>query len=576
MTTIPTSLRRTLLALSLPTAAVALSIGVAAPASADTPSSGEIVEHVGDPVAVWTVPSGTNTVHLHIVGASGAAGGGGAGSPGGQGGHGGIVDEDVPVKAGQTIQLMPGSTRNSNGEQTAYLESFGGIGGSGDLNGPGGRGGAASLATLDGHLVGIAAGGGGGGGGGAVYSYAGGNGGDARHAGSDGSGAGAGSGGSGNVAGNADQHRGERASDAPSASFAGGGGGGGAGWNGDKLGGGHAGGTGTYGGGGGGGAAGGLSWGAGSDVSYDVSAAAGDGEVVLDWAPATTSSTLTAPTSAPLGTPVTLTDTITATGSGGQGLTGQVSFEMVDINTYEKTVLGTAKVVDGVATLTTRDLPRGQYKGIHAVYTSDAGYQGSTSNFVYPTITAPIMTVAIKPNPLAFGNVTLNTRHTKTVTLANTGSVDWVVTSASTDNGDVKVAGTTCGSVKPGDSCTVTATDQPHKLGTITAHIAFSSNFPTVTVPVTATGVAPAPTVTKISPKSGSHRGGTRVTITGTNFVDVTAIKISGKSFKAVSCASSTSCKATTPSGTVGTHAIRVTTKTGTSAAVTADRFTYV
>src|SRR4051812_7037860 len=180
MTIISTSLRRTLLALSLPTAAVALSVGVAAPASADTPfgTSGEIVQQLSDGQRDWTVPAGTTSVRLHLVGGSGADGGSGAGSPGGVGGHGGMVDETVPVKPGQTLSLMPGSAAGLTGAWTAFGDSHGGRGGHGDSEGNGGRGGSASWVTLDGRVVGMAGGGGGGGGGGAVYSYAGGAGGD--------------------------------------------------------------------------------------------------------------------------------------------------------------------------------------------------------------------------------------------------------------------------------------------------------------------------------------------------------------------------------------------------------------
>src|SRR2546423_575510 len=103
--------RRTVAAISVPTTLLTVALGSTAPASADTPSGtqGEIVQRASDSSREWTVPVGTNSVHLHIVGASGADGASGSGSPGGQGGHGGIVDETVAVKAGQSLQLLPGS-----------------------------------------------------------------------------------------------------------------------------------------------------------------------------------------------------------------------------------------------------------------------------------------------------------------------------------------------------------------------------------------------------------------------------------------------------------------------------------
>src|SRR6476646_7714476 len=84
--------RRTVAAISVPTTLLAVALGSTAPASADTPfgTSHEIVQQSSDGELQWTVPTGTTSVHLHLVAGSGADGGSGAGSPGGQGGHGGI------------------------------------------------------------------------------------------------------------------------------------------------------------------------------------------------------------------------------------------------------------------------------------------------------------------------------------------------------------------------------------------------------------------------------------------------------------------------------------------------------
>src|SRR5690349_16088099 len=404
--------RRALVALSVPATLVAAAIGTTMPASADLPfgTPHQLVQQAADGELDWTVPQGTSAVHVHLVGGSGAEGGTGAGSAAGAGGHGGIVDETISVKPGQILDLLPGTAASPDGAEHSYGDAHGGRGGHGDLNGNGGRGGAATWATLDGHVIGVAAGGGGGGGGGAVFSYGGGKGGDAGHSGSDGSGAGAGGGAAGNIAGSFDTFHGQDGTDAPTASFAGGGGGGGGGWNGAGLGGGHAGGTGTYGGGGGGGGAGGLSYAVDKNATFDSRTVSGDGLVLIEWAtPSETASTLTAPASAPQGRPVTLTDTIKPALTGGPAVGGKVTFEMIDINTYAKTTIGTADVVGGVATLTTTALPPGQYQGIHAIYAGDANYQASTSDFVYPKITAPIKTVSLSPSSLAFGNQTLKT-----------------------------------------------------------------------------------------------------------------------------------------------------------------------
>ena len=572
--------RRTLVALALPTTVAGFFLGIAGPAAADTPfgTPGQVGRMAGEGYLDWIVPAGVTSLHVHLVGGSGADGGSGAGSPGGRGGFGGIVDETVAVKPGQAVILMPGSAASLNGDELASRDAFGGFGGPGDAHGHGGRGGAASWVIVNDRVVGIAGGGGGGGGGGAVYNYNGGQGGDAGQPGKSGSGAGAGSGGPGNIAGNEVVHHGEDQSGTPPLlSYAGGGGGGGAGWNGASLGGGIAGQPGTYGGGGGGGAAGGLSYGVDPNTSYGTRTVSGDGVVLLDWTVAsTTTSKLTAPASTPQGRPVTLTDTITPAITGGPAMTGTVTFEMQDIYGSPNTVIGTAPVVNGVATFTTTTLPAGNSQALRGVYSGDTNYQGSTSDFAYPKITAPVTTIALNPTTVAFGNRTLNSILTKTVQLTNTGSINWSWDWAATDNGDVNMPSTTCGSLKPGENCTVTISYKPSQLGAITAHITLHSNFGNISIPVTGTGVAPAPTVTAVSPTSGSHLGGTRITVTGTNFVNVSSITVGGVKATAVSCSSATTCSATTPAGTAGARDVKVVTATGTSAVSTADRFTYL
>ena len=83
-----------------------------------------------------------------------------------------------------------------------------------------------------------------------------------------------------------------------------------------------------------------------------------------------------------------------------------------------------------------------------------------------------------------------------------------------------------------------------------------------------------APTVTNLSPASGPEAGGTSVTITGTNFTDVSAVKFGGSN-AAYTVNSPVRIIAVAPAGT-GTVDISVTTAHGTSAASSADQFTYI
>jgi len=88
---------------------------------------------------------------------------------------------------------------------------------------------------------------------------------------------------------------------------------------------------------------------------------------------------------------------------------------------------------------------------------------------------------------------------------------------------------------------------------------------------------AAAPTVSSIAPSGGPAAGGTVVTITGTNFSTTpgaTAIAFGSGVGSSVTCASATSCTATSPAG-VGT--VDVTASIGglTSATSSADQFSY-
>jgi len=90
------------------------------------------------------------------------------------------------------------------------------------------------------------------------------------------------------------------------------------------------------------------------------------------------------------------------------------------------------------------------------------------------------------------------------------------------------------------------------------------------------TYVVPAPpAVTAIAPASGSTRGGTTVTISGGNFVDVTGVTFGGRAAGIVSV-TPVSLSVMSPSHSAGPADVQVATTRGTSPPVAADVFTYV
>ena len=84
-----------------------------------------------------------------------------------------------------------------------------------------------------------------------------------------------------------------------------------------------------------------------------------------------------------------------------------------------------------------------------------------------------------------------------------------------------------------------------------------------------------APTVTSVSPTSGTRSGGTTVIIRGTNFSGATVVKFGSTNATSFVVNSTTQITAVSPPAGYGTVDIRVTTPGGTSANTSADNYTY-
>ncbi len=83
------------------------------------------------------------------------------------------------------------------------------------------------------------------------------------------------------------------------------------------------------------------------------------------------------------------------------------------------------------------------------------------------------------------------------------------------------------------------------------------------------------PTVTNVNPNSGAAAGETTVTITGTNFTGVTAVKFGANNAKSFTFNSATSITAVSPAG-AGVVNVTVSTPAGSSAPNPADEFSYL
>ncbi len=77
------------------------------------------------------------------------------------------------------------------------------------------------------------------------------------------------------------------------------------------------------------------------------------------------------------------------------------------------------------------------------------------------------------------------------------------------------------------------------------------------------TGFEPAPSITNVSPPTGSITGGTSVTLSGTNFTGATSVTFGGTPALSFSVNSATSITATTPAHAAGVVNVSVTTPGG-------------
>jgi beta-mannanase len=82
--------------------------------------------------------------------------------------------------------------------------------------------------------------------------------------------------------------------------------------------------------------------------------------------------------------------------------------------------------------------------------------------------------------------------------------------------------------------------------------------------------------VTSVSPSSGSPSGGTRVTVTGSDFTGATKVTFAGVAGTNLTVVNDSTLTVTSPPNAPRTDDVLVTTKDGTSVAVGADHFTYL
>lgn len=142
----------------------------------------------------------------------------------------------------------------------------------------------------------------------------------------------------------------------------------------------------------------------------------------------------------------------------------------------------------------------------------------------------------------------------------------------------VKFGGTSATGLTLVNSTTITGTAPAHAAGTVSVVVTnpdtktgtLANGYTYTTPPI----VSPAPTVTSVTPNSGTTNGGTSVAIAGTGFLAGATVRLGGTAATTQTVVNSTLITATTPAHAAGAVSV-VVTNTDTQTGTLANGYTY-
>ncbi len=179
------------------------------------------------------------------------------------------------------------------------------------------------------------------------------------------------------------------------------------------------------------------------------------------------------PESADVGTTITLTATVTGTSP-----TGTVTFR------DGGTVLGSASLAGGVATLTLANLESGGH-AITAEYGGDSSNQAVSSSATFVSLTVPGQ-LNVSPAAHDFGGQSLRTTQAQAFTVFNTTAESVAVTSVSVTSGFA--VSHDCSTLAVGGTCTATVSFTPTAEGAVSGSLSVVTSAGTKTVTISGTG----------------------------------------------------------------------------------------
>ena len=133
----------------------------------------------------------------------------------------------------------------------------------------------------------------------------------------------------------------------------------------------------------------------------------------------------------------------------------------------------------------------------------------------------------------------------------------------------VSFGGTSATGVTVASSTSISASAPAHAVGSVSVAVTNTDNQSgTLANGYTYTSSNPAPTVSTISPTSGTTAGGTAVTISGTGFLSGATVSFGGTAATGVTVTSSTSISASSPAHAAGAVGVAVTNTDGQGGAL--------
>ena len=294
----------------------------------------------------------------------------------------------------------------------------------------------------------------------------------------------------------------------------------------------------------------------------------------------------------------TATQTVTNTTTRTASNTATNSPTNTATNTATHTVTNTAtNTATTTSTSTATNTPTNT-SNITSTFTNTATNSSTSTATHTATNTAtrtatntPTMTPTTTVTNTATNTPTVTATQTATNTATNTITGTTPPTNTSTNTSTVTASSTATNSATNTASSTATKTPTSTSSSTATntstnTAVSTATNSATHTATNTATSTAtntatltstctmtntpiPAPIISSLNPNQGSVDGGTVVVITGSNFLNITNVTLTGAQTNvAYTVNSSTQITFTTPAGLVGVQTLAVSNATGTSTTI--------